>query len=69
MNPVCSQCQSMMERQRQSVGHTQANHMGKYKHFILCNTHTDYNLAQLIKIVKLSGHPLTFGMILTLLNG
>ena len=31
MQPVCGQCQSMMERQRKYVGHTQANHMGKYK--------------------------------------
>ena len=30
VQPVGTQCQSMMEEQRQSVGHTQANNGGKY---------------------------------------
>ena len=34
VQPVCSQCQSMMERYRQSVGHTLAN-QGKYKFYNL----------------------------------
>ena len=35
MQPVCSQCQSIMERYRQSVGHTRANHGGEYKFYNL----------------------------------
>ena len=66
MQPVCTQCQSIMERYRQSVGRTQANH-SKYKFFILCNTYTVIIIwHNQFKLVKPSGYPLTGGIILTL---
>ena len=43
----------MMERQRQSVGHTQANQKGKYKFYNLQCTYIvlDGSLEQLIYII------------------